>query len=132
MKPGIALIFSIALGISFDNTVYLLGRLRLLRDRSKTGEISVCKAWYQEGNLCLFSSIALAAGFLVFLASYFSLNQQFGFYMVMAIIGGILGDLVLLPAMLAAFPGMVKDKKAHEIGAVVSDSEEISSEQMAA
>ena len=85
VKPGIALIFSIALGISFDNTVYLLGRLRLLRDRSKTGEISVCKAWYQEGNLCLFSSIALAAGFLVFLASYFSLNQQFGFYMVMAI-----------------------------------------------
>jgi predicted RND superfamily exporter protein len=111
VKPGIALIFSIALGISFDNTVYLLGRLRLLRDRSKHGEISVRKAWYQEGNLCLFSSFALAAGFMVFLASYFSLNQQFGFYMVMAILGGMLGDLVLLPAMLAAFPGMVKDRK---------------------
>ena len=115
VKPGIALIFSIALGISFDNTVYLLGRLRLLRDRSRTGEISVRKAWYQEGNLCLYSSIALAAGFMVFLASYFSLNQQFGFYMVMAIAGGILGDLVLLPAMLAAFPGMVKDKKAVSV-----------------
>jgi hypothetical protein len=111
VKPGIALIFSIALGISFDNTVYLLGRLRLLRDRSKQGEINVMKAWYQEGNLCLFSSIALAAGFLVFMASFFSVNQQFGFYMVVAIAGGLIGDLVLLPAMLAAFPGMVKDKK---------------------
>lgn len=112
VKPGIALIFSIALGISFDNTVYLLGRLRLLRDRSADGAISVRKAWYQEGNLCLFSSIALAAGFLVFLASFFALNQQFGFYMVMAITGGLLGDLFVLPAMLESFPWMVKNKKA--------------------
>ncbi len=112
VKPGIALIFSIALGISFDNTVYLLGRLRLLRARSAAQEISVRKAWFQEGNLCLFSSIALAAGFLVFLASFFALNQQFGFYMIVAIAGGLLGDLIVLPAMLESFPWLVKDKRA--------------------
>lgn len=112
IKPGIALIFSIALGISFDNTVYLLGRLKLLKDR--TGKISVEKAWYQEGNLCLFSSMALSAGFMVFLASYFSLNQQFGAYMLVSIVAGLVGDLILLPAMLAAFPWMVKDKKSKE------------------
>lgn len=135
VKPGIALIFSIALGISFDNTVYLLGRLRFLRDRSKTGEINVRKAWYQEANLCLFSSIALAAGFLVFLASYFSLNQQFGFYMVMAIFGGLIGDLVLLPAMLAAFPGMVKDRKGAvvvELPVAVEAAEDSEDEKVAA
>ena len=135
VKPGIALIFSIALGVSFDNTVYLLGRLRLLRDRSSSGEINVMKAWYQEGNLCLFSSFSLATGFLVFLASYFTLNQQFGFYMVMAILGGMLGDLVLLPAMLAAFPGMVKDRQVAS-GIVVELQqplpESIEDEQLAA
>lgn len=109
IKPGIALIFSIALGISFDNTVYLLGRLQLLRKRS--GKIQVTKAWFQEGNLCLFSSMALSAGFLVFLASFFSLNQQFGVYMLLAISGGLVGDLVFMPAMLAAFPWMLKDNK---------------------
>lgn len=119
VKPGIALIFSIALGISYDNTVYLLGRLRYLRSLSGTGTIHVAKAWYQEGNLCLFSSIALASGFLVFLASFFSLNQQFGFYMVVAIAGSLVGDLVVLPAMLAAFPWMVKDSKASTNGIVV-------------
>lgn len=112
IKPGIALIFSIALGISFDNTVYLLGRLRLLRDRSDKKQIMVAKAWYQEGNLCLFSSLALSAGFLVFLASFFSLNQQFGMYMLVAILGSLVGDLVLMPAMLAAFPWMLENKKA--------------------
>lgn len=118
IKPGIALIFSIALGISFDNTVYLLGRLRLLKLRSPTGKISVTKAWYQEGNLCFFSSVALSSGFLVFLASYFSLNQNFGIYMIVAIFGGLLGDLVLLPAMLAAFPWLVKDRKKPTKGVV--------------
>jgi uncharacterized protein len=134
IKPGIALIFSIALGISFDNTVYLLGRLRFLRDRSAKREISVSKAWYQEGNLCLYSSIALSAGFLVFLASFFSLNQQFGLYMLVAIMGGLLGDLVLLPAMLAAFPGMVKDRRVQsaspETMPVAEDASE--DEQLAA
>jgi uncharacterized protein len=114
IKPGIALIFSIALGISFDNTVYLLGRLRLLRERSKDGRIQVGKAWFQEGNLCLFSSVALSAGFLVFLTSYFSLNQQFGVYMLLAIGGSLLGDLILMPAMLAAFPSLLKDRKKPE------------------
>jgi predicted RND superfamily exporter protein/outer membrane lipoprotein-sorting protein len=108
IKPGIALIFSIALGISFDNTIYLLGRLRLLRERSTLSRIDVTKAWYQEGNLCLFSSLALSAGFLVFTASYFSLNQQFGFYMLVSIAGGLIGDLILLPALLEAFPRLVQ------------------------
>ncbi|MGZ3710519.1 MAG: outer membrane lipoprotein-sorting protein [Bdellovibrionota bacterium] len=115
IKPGIALIFSIALGISFDNTVYLLGRLRLLRDRSADKRIMVAKAWYQEGNLCLFSSLALSSGFLVFLASFFSLNQQFGMYMLVAILGSLVGDLVLMPAMLAAFPRMLENKSKPEL-----------------
>lgn len=115
IKPGIALIFSIALGISFDNTVYLMGRLRLLRDRSATKKIMVAKAWYQEGNLCLFSSLALSSGFLVFLASFFSLNQQFGMYMLIAILGSLVGDLVLMPAMLAAFPRMLENRAKPEL-----------------
>ena len=108
VKPGIALIFSIALGISFDNTVYLLGRLKLNRDRSPTRRVSVVKAWYQEGNLCLFSSLALSAGFLVFLTSFFALNQQFGIYMLISVVGGLVGDLFFLPALVAAFPRLIE------------------------
>ncbi|RZA00359.1 MAG: hypothetical protein EOP11_18405, partial [Proteobacteria bacterium] len=115
IKPGIALIFSIALGISFDNTVYLLGRLKFLRDRSADKRISVAKAWYQEANLCFFSSLALTSGFLVFLASFFALNQQFGAYMVIALLGAMLGDLVFMPAMLAACPWLVKNREGGSV-----------------
>ncbi len=100
VKPGIALIFSIALGIAFDNTVYLLGRLRYLL-KERRGQFPVARAWYQEANLCLHSSLALSAGFLVFLGSYFSLNKYFGAYMLISMAGGLLGDLVLLPAILS-------------------------------
>jgi predicted RND superfamily exporter protein/outer membrane lipoprotein-sorting protein len=113
VKPGISLIFSIALGISFDNTVYLLGRLQYLRKRSG-GRIQVTKAWFQEGNLCLYSSLALSAGFFVFLASYFSLNQQFGVYMLVAIFGGLIGDLIFMPALLVALPWLVNDRKKQQ------------------
>jgi hypothetical protein len=57
---------------------------------------------------------------MVYLASYFSLNQEFGFYMVMAVLGGMLGDLVLLPAMLAAFPAMVKNRNKASVVALES------------
>jgi hypothetical protein len=81
----------------------------------------VAKAWWQEANLCFFSSLALTAGFCVFLASFFAINQQFGAYMVIALLGAMLGDLVFMPAMLAAFPWMVKDKKAGVVVQLVKE-----------
>jgi len=114
IKPGIALIFSIAIGVSFDNTVYLLGRLRLLMAREGSTRPPITKAWFQEGNLCLYSSLSISAGFLVFLASYFAMNQQFGLFMLLAILGGLLSDLVFLPALLAALPWMIENKKKEK------------------
>jgi predicted RND superfamily exporter protein len=112
IKPGIALIFSIALGIAYNNTVYLLGRVRLLRQKSLSrGDgadiLHITKAWYQEGNPCVFSTLALVGGFAVFLASYFQLNRVFGAYMLLSIGAGMLGDLIFLPALLAWFPRLL-------------------------
>ena len=118
IKPGIALIFSIALGIAYNNTVYLLGRVRLLRMKSEArGKVEenlpVTKAWYQEGNPCVFSTLALVGGFAVFMASYFPLTRIFGAYMLLSILAGMLGDLVFLPALLTWFPGLLRKRKRH-------------------
>lgn len=100
IKPPIAIIFSIALGIAYNNTVYLMARLKILKN-------DVARAWYQEGNPCLFSSIALVGGFAVFLGSYFSLNRVFGAYMLWSIGIGLFGDLILLPILLKMFPRLL-------------------------
>ncbi|MBC7396546.1 MAG: MMPL family transporter [Bdellovibrionales bacterium] len=121
IKPGIALIFSIALGIAYNNTVYLLGRVRFLRQKSERrgdtpGALLVIKAWYQEGNPCVFSTLALVGGFAVFMASYFHLNRVFGAYMLLSIVAGMLGDLIFLPALLTWFPWLLESpvKRARQ------------------
>lgn len=109
IKPGIALVFSIALGLAFTNTAYLLVRLRdLTKGR---GSLPVAKAFYLESNPCLISTLIVFVGFAVFLFSRFSINQTFGVFMLLSILAGCVGDLVLLPALLRLFPGLLQPRK---------------------
>jgi uncharacterized protein len=107
VKPVVAIIFSIALGLAYNNTVFLMTRLRKLQARFAQSADVIHRTWYQEGNPCLFSSLAVIGGFAVFLASYFSPNRIFGAYMLWSIGVGIIGDLVVLPALVAAFPWLL-------------------------
>ena len=105
IKPTVAVIFSIALGVAYNNTVYLLARLKWLgKGKSARHTRMIERAWYQEGNPCLFSSLALIGGFAVFLGSYFSINRVFGAYMLWSIGVGLFGDLIFLPVLLKVLP----------------------------
>jgi len=108
IKPSIAIIFSIALGLAFNNTVYFLERLRSIQRSSSINRLDVEKALWLEGNPCLISSMTLMAGFSVFLVSYFAMNRTFGFYMVLSMVAGLVGDLILLPTLLKSCPWLLK------------------------
>jgi hypothetical protein len=105
IKPGVALIFSIALGFAFNNTVYLLSRLRSLM---RTGKFPLKRALLMEANPCFFESLVMLVGFSIFMFSSFSMNQIFGVFMVISIVAGFIGDLFFLPAMLKLFPGLLQ------------------------
>ncbi|WP_413292378.1 outer membrane lipoprotein-sorting protein [Bdellovibrio sp. HCB185ZH] len=107
IKPSVAIIFSIALGLAFNNTVYLLSRLRVMQKNTKSGNLDIEKALWLEGNPCLISSLTLLAGFSVFMASYFAMNRIFGFYMLLSMLAGLVGDLILLPTMLKSCPWLL-------------------------
>lgn len=107
IKPSIAIIFSIALGLAFNNTVYLLERLRSMQKNSKSKDLEIEKTLWREGNPCLISTLVLLAGFSVFLASYFAMNRIFGFYMLLSMLAGLVGDLILLPTMLKSCPWLL-------------------------
>ncbi len=108
IKPGVAIIFSIALGLAFNNTVYVLNRLKDLK--TKLRPLPVAKTFYLEGNPCLVSTGIMLVGFSVFLFSYFSLNRTFGACMMVSILGGLLGDLIFLPAFISLFPKLLISK----------------------
>jgi len=107
VKPSVALIFSIALGLAFNNTVYLLTRLRRMQQEKNLPFLPLRRTLLEEGNPCLSESVLMFAGFLIFLASDFQLNQTLGAYMVLSIVAGALADLVFLPAILKLFPRVV-------------------------
>lgn len=107
VKPVVAIIFSIALGIAYNNTVFLLTRLQKLQKTFTSAKDAIMRTWYVEGNPCFFSTIAVLGGFAVFLASYFSPNRTFGAYMLWCIGIGLVGDLVILPALLRMFPWFI-------------------------
>ncbi|WP_413290727.1 outer membrane lipoprotein-sorting protein [Bdellovibrio sp. HCB337] len=111
IKPSIAIIFSIALGLAFNNTVYFLERLRSIQRNSSINKLDVEKALWLEGNPCLISSLTLLAGFSVFLVSYFAMNRTFGFYMVLSMIAGLVGDLILLPTLIKSCPWLLTNPK---------------------
>jgi predicted RND superfamily exporter protein len=107
IKPSVAIIFSIALGLAFNNTIYLLERLKNLQKNTKSKSLAIEKALWLEGNPCLISSLVLIAGFSVFMASYFAMNRIFGFYMLLSMIAGLIGDLILLPTLLKSCPWLL-------------------------
>ncbi len=103
IKPGISIILSISLGLAFNNTVYLLERLRQYIQKGYSFDKSLMHTFWSEANACFFSSLVLALGFSGFAVSYFKMNQMFGVFMVLSVLTGLLGDLVLLPTMLKTF-----------------------------
>ncbi|WP_413582846.1 outer membrane lipoprotein-sorting protein [Bdellovibrio sp. HCB288] len=108
IKPSVAIIFSIALGLAFNNTVYLLERLRAMQKSKNSRTLDIEKMIWLEGNPCLISTMTLLAGFSVFMASYFAMNRIFGFYMVLSMLTGLVGDLILLPTMLKSCPWLLR------------------------
>ncbi len=104
LKPGVAIVFSIALGLAFNNTVYMLSRLRSQIKSNKPRYLPLKQMLLQEGNPCLFESLVMVFGFVVFLSSQFQMTKIFGFYMLVSIIAGAIGDIVFMPTMLKLFP----------------------------
>jgi uncharacterized protein len=108
IKPGIAIIFSISLGLAFDNTVYILDRLKEIIKAGKTRrKLPIARVMAEETNPLLVSSLCLLVGFSIFLFSYFPVNKMFGMFMIISIGAGLLGDLVWLPCLLYRFPGLL-------------------------
>lgn len=108
IKPTLAIVFAISLGISFDNTIYILHKLRkLLAQKGNTQILPILSLMREELVPCMVSSAAIISGFTVFLFSNFSVNKTFGMFMILSLTAGLVSDLVLLPVLLHFAPGLL-------------------------
>lgn len=104
LKPSVAIVFSIAIGLAFTNTVYIVGRiLKLQKVNVYKNYFPLKKALIEEANPCLLATALVILGFVVFLFSYFGMNRMFGQYMILSVVAALFGDLIFLPSFLYQF-----------------------------
>ena len=101
IKPSTILIFSIALGISVDNSIQFLSRYRLQLKHSRHNiPYSVISALKETGYSMIYSSTVLFFGFGVFILSTFGGTQALGFLVSITLLVAGLLNMFVLPSML--------------------------------
>lgn len=98
---SVATVASISLGIIVDDSVHFLSKYVRARDEKRLSvEDSIRYAFSNVGVAILVNTIILAAGFFVMTTSAFKLNADLGLMTILSIIGALLLDFLLLPALL--------------------------------
>jgi len=101
IKPSTILIFSIALGISVDNSIQFLSRYRLqLKHSNRNIPYSVISALQETGYSMIYSSTVLFFGFAIFMLSSFGGTQALGFLISFTLLVAGLLNLFILPSMI--------------------------------
>lgn len=96
---GTAMITSVSMGLTVDSTIHYITAFERAR-RSVSVATALQQAHASAGRAVVFSHVALVAGFLVLTASRFVPLVYFGALLSLSMVGGVFGDLVLLPLLL--------------------------------
>ncbi len=101
IKPSTILVFSIAFGISVDDTIHFLAKYRqeLIANNWEIRK-SVVTAIRETGISMMYTSIVLFFGFGMFIASDFGGTQALGLLVSITLIVAMFSNLVVLPSLL--------------------------------
>jgi uncharacterized protein len=97
---GMMMTGSIALGIAVDGTFHYLVRYQEQRTRSRDPRESAREALLKTGPPILQATLIAGCGMLALTMSSFGPTARFGYLMAILLAAALLGDLVLLPALL--------------------------------
>lgn len=130
IKPSTILVFSIAFGISVDDTIHFLAKYRqeLLVNNWKIKR-SVYAALKETGISMLYTSIVLFFGFSVFTISSFGGTVALGALVSATLLFAMLANLLLLPSLLLSLERNIANQQTLKKLAleIIPDSEEDSS-----
>ena len=101
LKPSTIIIFSIAMGISSDQTIYFITRYRQeLRGTSKSISTIVSDTIRETGISMIYIATILFFGFGIFAASNFGSTKALGILLSVTLLVAMISNLTLLPAFL--------------------------------
>lgn len=115
IKPSTILVFSIAFGISVDDTIHFLAKYRqeLKTNRWRIKQ-SVYAALRETGVSMFYTSIVLFFGFLVFTVSSFGGTIALGGLVSITLLFAMVSNLILLPSLLLSLEKKIANKKVFK------------------
>lgn len=117
LKPSTVIVFSIAFGISVDNSIHFLSKFRqeFKRTRNNTKASVVC-AIRETGVSMIYTSIVLFFGFGIFILSSFGGTVSLGLLVSITLFIALFSNLTLLPAvLLTAVKGNPDDSECGQL-----------------
>ena len=100
MNMGTAMIAAVSLGLSVDSSIHYIAAFRRRRAEGEGVGPSLQSAHRTAGRAMIFSTLALAVGFLALTTSGFMPTVSFGWISCLTLLGGLVGNLVILPVLL--------------------------------
>lgn len=115
IKPSTILVFSIAFGISVDDTIHFLAKYRqeLIANNWKV-KTSVYRALRETGVSMFYTSIVLFFGFLTFTLSSFGGTIALGGLVSITLLLAMVSNLLLLPSLLLSFEKKIANQKTFK------------------
>ncbi|MCK0146046.1 MMPL family transporter [Arenibacter sp. F26102] len=112
IKPSTILVFSIAFGISVDDTIHFLAKYRqeLIANHWRIKK-SVYAALRETGVSMFYTSIVLFFGFSVFVISSFGGTVALGALVSATLLFAMLANLILLPSLLLSLERSIANKQ---------------------
>ncbi|MDQ3537099.1 MAG: MMPL family transporter [Bacteroidota bacterium] len=116
LKPSTALIFSIAFGISVDDSIHFLAKYRqeLFSNRFFV-PVAVSNSLREIGPSMIYTSIVLFAGFVIFAGSEFGGTVALGVLTSTTLLFAMMTNLILLPSLLLTFDDGRRNKHEHPL-----------------
>ena len=115
IKPSTILVFSVAFGISVDNTIHFLAKYRQeLKTLGGDINASVNAALRETGVSMLYTSLVLFFGFGIFMASKFGGTEALGILVSITLLLAVTANLLLLPSMLLSLEKFITTKAFQE------------------
>jgi uncharacterized protein len=111
LKPSTILIFSIALGIASDQTIYFLTRYRQELTSTNLSISRIVEDTLKETGLSMiYVALILFFGFGIFIASTFGGTVSLGILLSITLLLALISNLTLLPALLLSLESRITKK----------------------
>ena len=125
IKPSTILVFSIAFGISVDDTIHFLAKYRQELSRLNWNiKRAVILAVEETGVSMMYTSIVLFCGFMMFSLSDFDGTRSLGILVSVTLFVAMFANLLLLPSLLMNLNNYVTTKTFQEPLLDIIDEEE--------